>query len=145
MILASAWPPCATAAESFWVAGPPAPSGPELVPRSEHASCYDSARGRVIVFGGEIDYTASNETWEFDGAAWIPGAAAPAGLTARYSSAMTFDSTRGVGVLFGGYGNGYLNDTWEYGALGWTPGPSAPPALLPVDGGLKPRRSGEEG
>ena len=33
---------------------------------------------------------------------------------------MAYDSARRVTVLFGGYGNGYLQDTWEWDGAAWT-------------------------
>jgi hypothetical protein len=33
---------------------------------------------------------------------------------------MAFDVARGQTVLFGGYGNSYLNDTWTWNGLDWT-------------------------
>src|SRR2546426_10967778 len=61
--------------------------------------------------------------WKNESPAADPGA--------RESPAMTFDSTNGVAVLFGGYSSAYLGDPWEYdpAANDWTmtssTGPSA--------------------
>jgi hypothetical protein len=81
--------------------------------RAFHAMAYDSARGRVVLFGGNAD------TWEWDGYAWSQFAAA--GPSARTSHAMAYDSARGRVVLFGGVDvNGYCGDTWEWSGSAWT-------------------------
>jgi cysteine-rich repeat protein len=38
---------------------------------------------------------------------------------ARSAHAMAYDSSRGVLVLFGGHGVGWLNDTWEWNGTEW--------------------------
>jgi hypothetical protein len=46
-------------------------------------------------------------------------------LQRGFSSDMAFDATRGVAVIYGGYGalgnnnTGYLRDTWEWDGIGW--------------------------
>ncbi len=92
---------------------------------------YDSARGRVVLFGG-VDSTNSRpaDTWEWDGDTWIqrtPAASPPA----RVSHAMAYDSARGRVVLFGGVDatNSRLADTWEWDGDTWvqrTPATSPP-------------------
>ena len=60
-----------SSAEAFdptdWILTVPATSPPA---RMFHAMAYDSARGRVVLFGGfrVSDYFA--DTWEWDGSAW---------------------------------------------------------------------------
>ncbi|MBI4672206.1 MAG: hypothetical protein HY741_11150, partial [Chloroflexi bacterium] len=39
--------------------------------------------------------------------------------SARYMHAMSFDQARNKVVLFGGFGNTYLNDTWEWDGATW--------------------------
>ena len=102
--------------------------------RTDHATAYDSVRGRIVLFGGQ-DTNCQDlaDTWEFDGVLWIqcrplyppPG---------RYGHAMTFDAARGRTVLFGGMTG--LNDTWEWDGTSWllfqmpvNPGPGFPPLL----------------
>ncbi len=91
---------------------------------------YDSARGRVILFGG-IDFSSSRvmrDVWEWDGERWYDvtpsGASSP---SARYSAAMAYDSRRRRTVLFGGHGRRGLgsgrhdlDDTWEWDGKTWT-------------------------
>ena len=76
--------------------------------------------------GGNIH----NDTWEYDGTTWTPGAAPPPGLTNRYAPWMTYDSVRSRMVLFGGDDfSVYLDETWEHDGAGWALGPAAPPGL----------------
>lgn len=82
---------------------------------------FDSARGRLVVFGGEgNDRAYSGDTWEFDGTRWMR--TATTGPSPRIWSAMAYDARRGRIVLFGGSGSGYgaLGDTWEYDGQAWT-------------------------
>ena len=76
------------------VASPPA--------RSSHAMAYDSARGRVVLFGG-IGGLARNcgDTWEWDGDGVGASGLAGARPRARGDHAMAYDSARGRVVLFG--------------------------------------------
>ena len=90
--------------------------------RSDHAMAYDSARDRVVLFGGRpsvLDPPFA-DTWEWDGTQWheiTPEAAPPA----RHSHAMAFDASRGRTVLFGGVVEitGGINDTWEWDGTQW--------------------------
>lgn len=89
--------------------------------RAFHASAYDAARQRTVIFGGRgFVTTHRNDTWEFDGNAWaerITTTVPPA----RYQGAMTYDAYRQRAVLFGGDGeNGArLADTWEWDGTSW--------------------------
>jgi len=93
--------------------------------RFGHGLAYDSGRGRTVLFGGQL---ASNnpllfgDTWEFDGTNWtqITTGTAP---SARFVSAMTYDSVRGrivLGVPF--------TDTWTFDGTAWTQLAAAPVA-----------------
>ncbi|MEI6775568.1 MAG: kelch repeat-containing protein [Chloroflexales bacterium] len=93
--------------------------------RSSHAMAYDTARQRVILFGGSrrgIGGGFLNDIWEWDGTTWtqITSATSP---PARSSHAMAYDATRQRVVLFGGSGSnggGFLNDIWEWDGTTWT-------------------------
>lgn len=80
------------------------------------AMAYDAARGSVVVFGGRPTSSSGpwlGDTWEWDGASWVDvtGGGDP---VARAGHAMVQDTTRGVTVLFGGYGPAACtSDTWE--------------------------------
>jgi hypothetical protein len=89
---------------------------------TDAAMAYDSARGRIVVFGGRSSPTAfSNSTWEYNGSQWhqmTPTGSVP---SARYGHSMVYDSTRHVVVLFGGQTQTSLsNGTFEYDGLSWT-------------------------
>jgi hypothetical protein len=93
-------------------------------PRTGHATVYDAARQRVVVYGG----TTSDRvcpTVEWDGAYWkgIWTTNVPPVTTGH---AMAYDAARGVTVLFGG-GNA-LAETWLYDGTNWT---RATPAVSP--------------
>jgi len=91
--------------------------------RTEHAMAYDSARSEIIIFGGK-DYNSSallDDTWIWNGNDWIqksPNNSPPK----RFRHAMTYDSARGVVVLFGGLDESSIvfGDTWEWDGSSWT-------------------------
>ncbi|MFU8802305.1 MAG: LamG-like jellyroll fold domain-containing protein, partial [Bradymonadaceae bacterium] len=95
-----------------------------------HAMVYDSARGRVVLFGGEVEGVDSQETWEWDGASWTR--VATTGPPARNRHAMAYDAARGRVVLFGGLVNDTrVDDTWEFDGVTatWT---RRSPATAPI-------------
>jgi hypothetical protein len=98
------------------------------VPRSNHAMAYDSARGRVVLFGGQNDRgQLMNDTWEWNGGSWTR--VSTSGPSARSAHAMAFDSARGQVVLFGGGGStGRMADTWAWNGISWTQVASTGPA-----------------
>ena len=119
---------CILLAASVAVAVPhwkPGPSDLDAVSRRYgHCMAFDSARQRVVLFGGQdLRLGRRNDTWECDGAKWIAGPSAPSGLTPREEAAMVFDGGRGVMVLFGGWDGLDRNDTWQYDGAGWSPTP----------------------
>ena len=76
---------------------------------------YDSAHSQIVLFGGLStaggNINLLNDTWFWNGSAWtqqITQNSPPA----RAASAMAYDSTNGVSVIFGGNNSGYSNDTW---------------------------------
>ncbi|MCK6547644.1 hypothetical protein L6R52_17470, partial [Myxococcota bacterium] len=94
-----------------------APGGPP--PRYAPVLAYDSARDRVVMFGGisayefVLDtYQTFSDTWEWDGRAWHD--VTPAGDRPRTASAMTYDAARGRTVLFDGA------RTWLWDGARWT-------------------------
>ena len=89
--------------------------------RRFHATAYDSKRDRVIVFGGSVTGTPTDETLEWNGSTrtWSSyvGATKP---PTREMASMTFDAKRGVTILFGGDSAGTARgDTWEYDGSTW--------------------------
>jgi hypothetical protein len=110
--------------------------------RQFHRLAYDSARKRVVLFGGQagtstgfLPTTALAETWEWDGAAgtWTnrtPTTLPPAWPEARAIPALAYDSGRNRMMLFGGLGTGaVLQDLWEWdgGTGAWTARTQTPP------------------
>lgn len=91
-----------------------------LVGREGAAMCYDSARARMVLFGGDDgSWSPNQETWagvhipggvpDFD---WQP---LPYGPPGRKRAAMAYDAKRDRVVLFGGNSFGVdLGDTWEF-------------------------------
>lgn len=70
--------------------------------RNQAAMSYDSARGVVVLFGGEFGPTDYQDTWEWDGNVWLQRASG--GPAARVEHSMAYDPVRGVTVLYGGIG-----------------------------------------
>ena len=109
-------------------------SGGTLLPaRYGAAMTHDTVRSKSVLFGGSpYDVAESSGTWEFDGSTWSEatledpeGDGRPSGRT---WSSMTFDSARGVSVLFGGDDDNQsctphvgrnCGDTWEYDGMSW--------------------------
>ena len=80
---------------------------PSPLARHGHALGYDSARGRVVLFGGINDSTGYlSDTWEWDGNVWTQRT--PAQSPPARGVALAYDSARGRIVLFGGYNGFYL-------------------------------------
>jgi hypothetical protein len=96
--------------------------------RRGHGMAYDSARARVVLFGGLDSWegAALQDTWEWEGTAGRWTARTPGqSPTGRYGHAVAYDNARAKVVLFGGmdgYHGSLLRDTWEWdGTAGtWT-------------------------
>lgn len=93
--------------------------------RSGHNVVYDTANGRLLLFGGSTDdtfATATNELWEgLPGGVWnllTPGGTAP---SARWGASATFDVARGRLVVFGGQdtSGARSNEVFEYDGTDW--------------------------
>ncbi|MFA6044363.1 MAG: kelch repeat-containing protein [Phycisphaerales bacterium] len=105
-------------------------NGPAL--RSYAATTYDSARGRLVLFGGVSTSTFEDlsETWEFDGTQWEPVAFGPVSFSGLRPS-LAFDSVRARLVLSGAFNN--PSGTYEFDGLDWVEVASTTPgAGLPV-------------
>ncbi len=94
--------------------------------RDNHALAYDRARGRVVLFGGEVcplfqSCSLLGDTWEWDGTHWQQLALAPAlAPAARSHHVMTFDRNRDRVVLHGGRtALGLQDDVWEWDGANW--------------------------
>lgn len=109
---------------SFWQQLTPAMPPPA---RFQAAMTFDAKRGVAVLFGGVPSNGASSplgDTWEWNGTAWSQKCASPpcsaTTPSARPGAAMTFDSTHGVTLLFGGGVAGQeQSDTWSYDGQGW--------------------------
>ena len=97
------------------------PAGQSPSPRQEHKMVYDSARGKVVLFGGLESSGTYQDTWEWDGHSWTEMTPAGDNPSARFSHAMAYDSARGKVVLFGGRVNFTepAGDTWEWNGCQW--------------------------
>ena len=93
----------------------------DFIPLELPSMAYDSARGRVVMFGGRCvqNRKISNETWEWDGLRWK--LVSITGPSARYGAAMTYDSSRQRIVLFGSRNrSSYNNEMWEWDGNTWS-------------------------
>ena len=97
------------------VTNPPAP-------RTSPGFAYDSARGRMVLFGGYYGQGGSKyfgDTFEWDGSTWTR--LNVTGPSIRGDLATAYDSKRGRTVMFGGWNtNDTLGDTWEWDGATWT-------------------------
>ncbi|MBI5549571.1 MAG: hypothetical protein HY901_37270, partial [Deltaproteobacteria bacterium] len=86
--------------------------------RADHAMAYDPDLGRVVVFGGRSDGPLNDETWAWDGSAWvtIDSAVRP---SARSGAGMDYHAGKHQMVLFGGLGSTAMGDTWVLDEAGW--------------------------
>lgn len=107
---------CATAlcGQRSWVQRP-TEHAPSV--RWNAGMCFDSWRGRMVLFGGR-DVTAPgtvlHDTWENDGSDWVlrQPATVPTGLDIF---GLAFDSARGVTVLAT-----WAGGIWEYDGVDWS-------------------------
>jgi|tagenome__1003787_1003787.scaffolds.fasta_scaffold20910823_1 N-acetylneuraminic acid mutarotase len=87
--------------------------------RQRHSMAYDSAKKRIVMFGGQVRTGGANQpvndTWEWDGTQWTQ--VADTGPTARARAAMT--SIGGTLVLHGGDSQQTFDDTWQWSAGTW--------------------------
>jgi hypothetical protein len=87
--------------------------------RDHHAMCYDSARKRIVLFGGGEDGKFLGDTWEWDGKKWIQ-INAP-NQTPRAKPAMAYMNHRRVVLMYGGAREGrvLLTDIVEWNGKRW--------------------------
>ena len=85
-------------------------------PRTLAAMTYDSARKKMLLFGGFLPTNKlTGDTWQWDGNDWTQ--VADTGPLARGAATMAFDAERERAVLFGGNAmepNRFRGDTWEW-------------------------------
>lgn len=84
-------------------------------PRWNYSVAYDSARRRLVLYGGEDFTTDFTETWEWDGIDWsLIAANGRPGI--RIRAGMAYDAARQRTVLYGGDAN---RATWEWDGGRW--------------------------
>ena len=93
-------------------------------PRQAHVMVFDAKRNRTVLFGGMGTGAAGQppltlgDTWEYDGAKWTQKQVSGPG--ARNGAGATWDSKRGLVIIFGGVGpNGFFGDTWSWDGTTW--------------------------
>jgi hypothetical protein len=116
--------------------------------RAAESMVFDSARNRVVIFGGRQAKLNLNDTWSFDGNDWTPIISAANAPSVRELAGAAYDSTRDRIVLFGGTHQTYstdgrtltetpLHDTWEFDGTNWTQvltdGPAVSKPILEYD------------
>jgi hypothetical protein len=111
-------------------------AGTQPTPRFNASMVYDTARNKIILFGG-VDETIGrlNDIWEMDGSTYAWTDKTPSGTkpTPRHGAMMVYDSARGKTVLYAGNtgsgvgtaaatGGTYVDELWEWdGTAGtWT-------------------------
>jgi cysteine-rich repeat protein len=103
---------------------------PAVLPGRENgAIAFDSARGKIVVFGGnDGQSTATANLYEGANQGWTRITPATSAVP-RVAPAFAYDSKRGRIVMFGGYRGAMLSDTVEYDGTRWvakTPATSPP-------------------
>lgn len=84
-------------------------------PRNGAAMVYDTARRRVVLFGGS---GASGETWKWDGKSWRE--IKPTLAAGRFNSVMAYDEKHEQIIRFGGWnGKTRVSDTWTLAGETW--------------------------
>jgi hypothetical protein len=87
--------------------------------RTSHGLAHDSARQRVVVFGGDPGGSPLDDTWAWDGNLWTQ--IADTGPAARHSLAMAHEAGLERVLLFGGAsGSTLFGDTWVCVGSDWT-------------------------
>jgi hypothetical protein len=103
-------------------------------PRMGATMVYDSADGKLVLFGGSGGDGFLGDTWTGTGTTWTRPALATS-PPARYGAVSTYDEARGAMVLFGGQGisgnscaltapplnpNHLCEDTWTWSGGAWS-------------------------
>lgn len=85
----------------------------------------DPARGRLVLFGGELSNgltgksSYSSDTWLWDGVRWLLSDAK--GPSGRYNHLMAYDEARQQVVMYGGHDNkSSFRETWVWDGMSWT-------------------------
>ena len=88
--------------------------------RAGHTLAFDSARGRVILFGGRNATGELGDTWEYEFYVGWRQVMTPLAPRPRSGHAMAYDIYRARVVLSGGSNQGQLlGDVWEFDGSAW--------------------------
>lgn len=111
--------------------------------RSGAAIAYDASTNQTILFGGNANGTAENDTWSWNGTNWTE-LSPPTSPSARYNASLAYDPATQQLILFGGFnGSAYLNDTWSWTGTTWTQ--LSPTTVPPVRDGAALAYDGASG
>lgn len=102
-------------------------------PRSAAGLTYDTARDRLLLFGGHSNTEALNDLWDWDGQVWrnrTPTPLPTAWPPRLEAASFVFDASRGKAVLFGGaLSSGAASAAlWEWDGSVWV---NRTPTTLP--------------
>ena len=88
------------------------------------SAAYDEVRGVTVLFGGRNNNNNQmDETWEWNGSSWTRREPRTKPPSTYYQSGMTFDTRRGVVILYKVDADG--NHTWEWNGTDWAKRSSA--------------------
>ena len=92
--------------------------------RSGAGMTFNSISGNVLLFGGFVGFSASNETWSYNGSTWSQ-LAPTTSPTAKAGVELVCDTGSGVVVMYGGvntspFGGASVDQTWEWNGTSWT-------------------------
>ena len=108
-----------------WTRGPTMPTA-----RAYPAFGYDPVRAQLVMFGGDIDGDALNDTWILDASGWTERTP-PTSPPGRERASLTWDAARTRLVLIGGEAREASSvkprgDAWEWSGTTWQAIPAAP-------------------
>jgi hypothetical protein len=89
--------------------------------RVGHGLTYDSGRQKVVLFGGDIGSGKQlNDTWEWDGKAWVDITPKSGNPPVRGDLPLTYDAKANRVFVFGGWNGSILSDTWQFDGKLWS-------------------------
>lgn len=119
------------------------PAGTAPTPREKHASVYDVANDRLIIFGGKSSSEYFNDTWVLTNASgtnstpsWIYLSTAGTIPTARYAVVAAYNSSKNMLIVFGGVdsSNKIQMDLWGLTNANGLQGDTSKWSKLAIDG-----------
>ena len=84
-----------------WTNVTPADPNSSPSPRGYQSMIYDTVRGQILLFGGNANGPLLNDTWAWNGSAWVPVATSNP-PPARYLDMTAYDIGHTQLLLFGG-------------------------------------------